>query len=175
MFVTSRLRIYEPARLISTIPHDCCTTLAEAATWSRSALKVVVSLPCRVLLDEVAGAYASGDVVALKALYAEDALVCSAALPDSVFTRDQVFARKDILQRTALIGPIDLIPIDESAGLLRATVRTTRDGVYQSAERVWLLTFTDGLIYRQRVLASREAAVDLYQRHGIGLGMEPPA
>ena len=130
-------------------------------------------MPCRVLLDQVAEVYASGDVAALKALYAEDALVCSAALPDTVFTRDEVFARQDILQRTALIGPIDLIPIDETAGLLRATVRTQKpDGQFQSAERVWLLTFKDGLIYRQRVLESREAAADLYQRHGIGLDMD---
>ena len=130
-------------------------------------------MPCRVLLDQVAEAYGSGDVAALKALYAEDALVCSASLPDAVFTRDEVFAREDLLQRTALIGPIELIPIDETAGLLRATVRTQKpDGQFQSAERVWLLTFKDGLIYRQRVLASREAAADLYQQHGIGLDMD---
>ena len=129
-------------------------------------------MPCRVLLDQVAEAYATGDVAALKALYAEDALVCSAALPDTALTRDEVFAREDILQRTALIGPIDLIPIDETAGLLRATVRTqTAKVIYQSAERVWLLTFKDGLIYRQRVLESRAAAADLYQRHGIDLDM----
>ena len=136
-------------------------------------MKVVVPVPCRVLLDQVAEAYATGDAAALKALYAEDALICSAALPDTVLTRDEMFAREDLLKRTALIGPIDLIPIDETAGLLRATVRTQSSaGVYRSAERVWLLTFQDGLIYRQRVLESREIAADLYRRHGVSLDIE---
>ena len=72
-----------------------------------------------------------------------------------------------------LIGPSDLIPIDESAGMLRATVRTqTPDGTYESAERVWLLTFKEGLIYRQRVLESREEAANIYQQNGISLGMD---
>ena len=136
-------------------------------------MKVGVPVPCRVLLDQVAEAYATGDAAGLKALYAEGALICSAALPDTVLTRDEMFAREDLLQRTALIGPIDLIPIDETAGLLRATVRTQApEGGYQSAPRVWLLTFKDGLIYRQRVLESREAAADMYQRHGIELDMD---
>ena len=132
-------------------------------------------MSCRALLDQVAEAYSEGDPVALKALYAEDALVSSAAAPDLVVGRDDIFERDDVLRRTRLIGAIDLIPIDESAGLIRATVRTQRpDGQFQSADRVWVLTFKDGLIHRQRVLGSREEAADLYRRHGIGLGMEPP-
>lgn len=132
-------------------------------------------MPCRALLDQVAEAYGAGDRSALKALYADDALVSSAAAPDVVVGRDELFERDDLLRRTTLIGAIDLIPIDESAGMLRATVRTQKpDGQYQSAERVWLLTFKDGLIYRQQVLESGEGAADLYQRRGIGLGMELP-
>ena len=133
-------------------------------------------MPCRALLDRVVEDYAAGDALGLKALYAEDALVSSAAAPDLVLRRDEVFERDDLLRRTMLIGAIDLIPIDEFAGLLRATVRTqTAEGLYQSAERVWLLTFKDGLIYRQRVLESREEAEAIYQRQGTGLGMQPPA
>jgi hypothetical protein len=125
------------------------------------------------LLDQVAEAYGAGDRAALKALYADDAVISSAAAPDVVLGRDELFERDDLLRRTTLVGAIDLIPIDESAGMLRAAVRTQKpDGQYQSAERVWLLTFKDGLIYRQQVLESGDAAARLYQRHGIGLRME---
>ena len=132
-------------------------------------------MPCRVLLDQVAEAYATGDAAALKALYAEDALICSAALPDTVLTRDEMFAREDLLQRTALIGPIDLIPIDETAGLLRATVRTQTPGCLP-VRGTCLAADVQGRPYLPAAgLESREVAADLYQRHGIDLDMnEPP-
>jgi len=130
-------------------------------------------VPCRVLLDDVAEAYASGDVSALVDLYDENALICSAAEPDVAVRRDELFDRSDVLQRTHLVGAIDRIPIDETAGLLRATARTAAaDGRYRpAAEHVWLLTFRDNLIYRQRVLGSRADAIAFYARHGVDLGM----
>ena len=57
-------------------------------------MKVGVPVPCRVLLDQVAEAYATGDAAGLKALYAEGALICSAALPDTVLT-----PRRDVRTR----------------------------------------------------------------------------
>ena len=132
-------------------------------------------MSCRVELDAVVGAYADGDVAALRALYADDALICSAAAPDSVLGRDEMFSREDVLHRTRLIGAINLIPIDESAGLIQATVRTEQpDGLYKSADRVWLLTFKGGLIHRQVVLTSEQEAFDLYENHGVGLGIDSP-
>src|SRR3954469_8042279 len=98
-------------------------------------------MPSRVLLDRLAEAYADADVPALRALYTDDALICSAAAPDKVLERDETFDRPDVLQRTRLIGAIERLPIDERAGMLRATVRTrTPEGGYQSGESVWLLT-----------------------------------
>ena len=134
-------------------------------------------MPCRVLLDQVTEAYTSGDVPALISLYDEDALICGAAEPDAIMGRDELFMRTDVLQRTHLVGPIEVIPIDQTAGLLRATARSaTEDGRYQpAAERIWLLTFRDGLVYRQRALDSREEAADLYTRYGVELGMAPAA
>ena len=133
-------------------------------------------MTCRLLLDEIADAYTSGDIRALINLYDENALICSAAEPGVLMRRADLFERSDVLQRTHLVGPIDVIPLDENAGLLRATARTaTDDGRYQPAAlRVWLLTFRDGLVYRQRVFASREEAVALYTAHGVALGMDLP-
>ena len=127
-----------------------------------------------VLLDQITEAYTSGDVPALISLYDEDALICGAAEPDTIMGRDELFVRSDVLQRTHLVGPIDVIPIDQTAGLLRAVARSTTNGRYQpAAERIWLLTFRDGLVYRQRALDSREEAADLYTRYGVELGMAP--
>jgi len=136
----------------------------------------VIPLPCRVLLDEVADAYVRGDIRALIRLYDEQALLCGAAQPDEIRGRDELFERSNVLQRTHLVGSIDVIPIDETAGILRAIARTaTDDGRYQPAvERVWLLTFRDGLVYRQRVLESRADAIALYAKHGVELGMHHP-
>ena len=83
-------------------------------------------MPCRVLLDQVAETYTSGDVPALISLYDEDALICGAAEPDVILGRDELFMRSDVLQWTHLVGPIDVIPIDQTAGLLRA-VRSFSD------------------------------------------------
>src|SRR3954447_6354873 len=111
-----------------------------------------VLMPSRVLLDRVAQAYAAADIQVLKSLYADDALICSAAAPERVLGRDETFDRVDVLQRTRLIGAVERISIDGSAGMLRAAVRTrTPDGAYKSGERIWLLTFRDDLIMRQRV------------------------
>ena len=132
----------------------------------------VIPAPCRDLLDQIADAYADEDVPRLVLLYDESALICSAAEPDVVVSRDELFERSDVLQRTHLVGAIDRIPIDADAGLLRATGRTTADGRYQpAAEHVWLLTFRDNLVYRQRVLGSRADAIAFYARHGVDLGM----
>ena len=130
-------------------------------------------MPCRVLLDRVVETYTSGDVPALISLYAEDALICAASEPDTIMGRDELFVRSDMLQRTQLVGPVDVIPIDQTAGLLRAVARSATDGRYQPAEeRFLLLTFRDELVYRQRAFDSRAEAVDLYARHGVELGME---
>ena len=132
-------------------------------------------MPCRVLLDQVAEAYASADVRALSDLYDENALICSAAEPDAVVSRDELFERSDVLKRTHIVGAIDLIPIDANAGLLRATARTAADGRYRpAAEYVWLLTFRNSLVYRQRVHATRADAIAFYARHGVELGMHQP-
>ena len=136
----------------------------------------VIPVPCRLLLDEVADAYARGDIRELINLYDEEALLCSAAEPDEVRGRDELFERSDVLQRTHLVGSIEVIPIDETAGILRAIARiATGGGRYQPAEeRVWLLTFRDGLVYRQRVVESRADAIALYAKHGVELGMHHP-
>ena len=130
-------------------------------------------MPSRVLLDRIADAYAAGDLSALKTLYAEDALIFSAAAPELIMGREEVFAGGDVLNRTQLIGSIDLIPIDENAGMLRASARTAdvRGGFRTFDELVWLLTFSDGLIWRQRVLESRDEATAIYQRYGLDLGL----
>ena len=134
----------------------------------------VIEVPCRVLLDQIAEAYSHGDRHALMALYREDALVCSAADPDTPTGRDDLFGRGDVLQRTQLIGAIDLISIDEAAGLIRANARVAvGQGHYRTTERVWLLTFKEGLVHRQRVLGSRDEALALYAAHGMDLGMHP--
>ena len=133
-------------------------------------------MPCRVLLDQVTEAYTSRDVPALISLYDEGALICGAAQPDVIMGRDELFMRSDVLQRTQLIGPIDVIPIDQTAGLLRAMARSATNGRYQpAAERIWLLTVREGLVYRQRALDSREEAADLYARYGVELGMTQAA
>ena len=101
-------------------------------------------MPCRALLDQIAEAYSHADRNALMALYREDALVCSAAEPDTAVGRDELFGRADVLQRTQLIGAIDLISIDEAAGLIRANARVAvGQGQYRTTERVWLLTFKE--------------------------------
>jgi hypothetical protein len=136
----------------------------------------VIPVPCRVLLDQVTEAYTSGDVPALISLYDEDALICGAAEPDTVMSRDELFMRSDMVKRTHLVGPIDVIPIDQTAGLVRAIARSATNGRYQpAAERIWLLTFKGGLVYRQRVFGSRAEAADLYARYGVELGMAPAA
>jgi hypothetical protein len=134
----------------------------------------VVEVPCRALLDQIAEAYSHADRNALMALYREDALVCSAAEPDTAVGRDELFGRADVLQRTQLIGAIDLISIDEAAGLIRANTRVAvGQGQYRTTERVWLLTFKEGLVHRQRVLGSRDEALALYAARGMDLGMNP--
>ena len=132
-------------------------------------------MPCRDLLDQVVETYTSGDVPAFISSY-RGALICGAAEPDTIMGRDELFIHSDVLQRTHLVGPIDVIPIDQTAGLLRAVARSATDGRFRPAtERIWILTFKAGLVYRQRVVDSREEAADLYARYGVELGMKPAA
>ncbi len=133
-------------------------------------------MPCRELLDRVAEAYVHGDRRELKEFYVEDALICSAAEPDIPRSREEFFERTDLLQRTQLIGSLDLIPIDATAGLISATARSLgQDGGYRATQRVWLLTFKDGLVYRQRICATRQEAQEIYARDGLELGMRGAA
>jgi hypothetical protein len=128
-------------------------------------------VPSRALLDRLADAYAQGST-ALPSLYHEDALVCIAADPDTAITRDELFGRPELLRRTSLIGPVERIPIDERAGLLHAAARVaTPEGGFRSTRLVWLLTFKEGLVYRQRIHDSRDDAVAAYARDGLDLGL----
>ncbi len=133
-------------------------------------------MPCRALLDQVAIAFAGGDVHELRALYDKSALICTAADHDTVLSADELFEWRDLLKRTHVVGPFDQITIDERAGLLRAVARVANnDGEYRpAAECFWLLTFKEGLVFRQRVLDSREEAIELYKLHGLELGMSKP-
>ena len=89
-------------------------------------------MPCRVLLDQITEAYTSGDVPALISLYDEDALICGAAEPDTIMGRDELFVRSDVLHRTHLVGPIDVIPIDQTE-LWLVPRRTAATNLPQSA------------------------------------------
>jgi hypothetical protein len=111
----------------------------------------VIPVPCHVLLDHLAEAYSSGDKDSLASLYADDALICTAAEPDAVIGRDEHFGRPDLLHRTQLLGAIERIPIDATGGLIRATARiAAKSGGFEPAtEHVWLVTFNDGLVHRQ--------------------------
>ena len=135
-------------------------------------------MPCRALLDQIAEAYSHADRNALMALYREDALRCSAAEPDTTVGRDELFGRADVLQRTQLIGAIDLISIDEAAGLIRANARiAVGQGQYRTTERVWLLTFKEGLVLspaRSRI-ARRSARSVRGARHGSWDAPSPPS
>jgi hypothetical protein len=136
----------------------------------------VIPVPCRILLDRLADAYSSGDKNALASLYAESALISTAADPDAVVGKDEHFGRVDLLYRSQLIGSIERISIDDNGGLIRATARiSTPSGRFQPAvEYVWLVTFEDELVYRQKALASREEALAIYGLHGVDLGMHLP-
>jgi hypothetical protein len=128
-------------------------------------------VPSRALLDRLTDAYGHGSIT-LHSLYHEEALVYIASDPDNAIARDDLFGRPELPQPTSLIGPVERIPIDERAGLLHAAARVaTSDGGYRSTQLVWLITFKDELVYRQRIHATRSEAVADEARNGVGLGL----
>ena len=129
-------------------------------------------MPSRALLDQVAEAFNAKDIPRLVQLYHPDALISNSRTPDVPLTRDATFANPDVLRNVHVIGPLEVLPIDERAGILRATARVQSDhGALTKANHVWLLSFVDGLVYRQRIVDSREAAEALYAANGLELGL----
>jgi hypothetical protein len=133
-------------------------------------------LPSRALLDRVSQAYGhgldQGDWEPAKRLYHRDALIL-ASRQETDFITPAEFLDPDALRRIFLIGPREIIPIDEHAGLIRGTARFQDEhDRFRTLERVWLFTFRDGLIYRQQITETVEEAETVYRRLGVDLRMQ---
>lgn len=135
-------------------------------------------MPSRALLDRASEAYGLGieqhDWEPLRRLYHPSALIDTPLRPGIFIPPPVFFENEDALHRTFIAGPRELVPIDENAGLVVGRLRSRNGDGFRTVERVWLLTFADGLIYRQRSLTSAAEARALYEEHGHDLGMRGP-
>lgn len=132
-------------------------------------------MPSRALLDRASEAYGLGierqDWGPLRRLYHPQALIDTPLRPGAFIPPEAFFHDEDALRRTFIAGPRALVPIDEHAGMVLGQLRSRSDDGFRTVDRVWLLTFADDLIFRQRNLPSPAEAQALYERHGVTLAM----
>lgn len=131
--------------------------------------------PLRVtaLHDALAAAFNARRWDHVRALYHDDALLRTVAAQHRVLDPDElmeVFARLD---KTAyLIGPEQaVIPIDDDAVMVMASLRYERGRGVAHDQKCWLLTFKDDLVYRSSDYTNENAARAAYAEHGIDLGI----
>lgn len=126
-----------------------------------------------VLIEAVAEAFGNGEWEALRSLYHDDALLCTMAAHERIVGPDElveIFAALD--STTYQIGDTQTEAIDDHAVIVSGPLRypqETGDTAY--AERSWLLTFKDGLVFRSNSYASAERARTAYLQYGIEIGI----
>src|SRR5262249_55509948 len=115
-------------------------------------------LPATALVEAVAEAFDNGDWDALRALYHDDALLCTMAAHERIVGPDELMEIFSSLDSTMYqVGDTQTDAIDDHAVIVSGPLRypqETGDTAY--AAKSWLLTFKDGLVFRTNSYASPE-------------------
>jgi ketosteroid isomerase-like protein len=125
------------------------------------------------LIEAVAEAFDGGDWEALRALYHDDALLCTMAAHERIVGPDELIEIFKALDTTTYqIGDTDTEAIDDHAVIVSGPLRYPQEsGDTAYAAKSWVLTFKDELVYRSNSYPSPERARTAYVQHGIDLGM----
>jgi hypothetical protein len=120
-------------------------------------------------------AFATHAWARLRTMYRDDALLVSVAGGSEALGPDETIsaiasAAHDVVYSIGFGMPER---IDEHAAVVRGTVRgRLPDGRGSTLrQRVWIVTYLDGRLYRMRVYQNREEAQRDYRDHGVGLGL----
>ena len=125
------------------------------------------------LHDALADAFNARQWDAVRALYHDDALLCTVAAQHEILGPDElmkVFARLD--DTNYAIGQQQrVVPIDDNAIMVLASLRYENTRGVAHDQKCWLLTFKDDLVFRSRDYTGEEAARAAYAENGLELGI----
>jgi ketosteroid isomerase-like protein len=123
------------------------------------------------LLEHVAAAYNRKDWRALRALYHDEARLCTSAAGDRVVGPDELMDVFEELEDSSYaVGTTTTRALDEHAVLVSGRLRYPRPGGGMGdGHRSWILTFKDGLVWRSCFYRSDDDARAAYEKHGIDL------
>lgn len=127
------------------------------------------------LVEAVAEAFDGADWEALRALYHDDALLCTMAAHERIVGPDELIEVFSALDSTTYqIGDTHTEAVDDHAVIVSGPLRYPQEsGDTAYATKSWILTFKDGLVFRSNSYPSPERARTAYLQYGIGLGMSP--
>jgi hypothetical protein len=125
------------------------------------------------LIDAVADAFNRADWARLRVLYHDEARLSTVAAHERIVGPDElvrIFA--ELENTTYAIGETVTEAIDDDAVIVSGHMRyPLEDGGVAYAEKSWVLTFKDGLLFRSKSYASTDKARTAYQQYGVALGM----
>ena len=125
------------------------------------------------LHDALASAFNARQWDEVRALYHDDALLCTVAAQHQVLGPDELMVVFAGLDKTAyLIGAEQrVVPIDDHAVIVTAPLRYEHGRGVAHDQKCWLLTFKDDLVFRSCDYATEAAARGAYAEHGIEIGI----
>jgi hypothetical protein len=129
------------------------------------------------VVAELSRVFASRDWGAMRGLYHPDALVFTVTGGPEPLAADEIVAELERASQDFIyfVTGSDPSAIDEHAAIATGRIRRRMpQGGFEDAAHVWLLTVREGLIYRQGVYRSSEAASVAYARLGVSLGVGDP-
>jgi hypothetical protein len=126
------------------------------------------------VVSKLSRIFGSSDWEAMRALYHPEALLQTVTRGSEPVTPDELIAGLERASRDTWFSVQSWknIAIDDHAVIIVGRMRRSMpSGGFEDVSHVWLLTVRDGLIYRQGVFSTADAAADTYRHFGMSLGV----
>ena len=133
--------------------------------------QIAVSQALR-LLEAISDAFSTGDWERLRSLYHDDARIVSVAAGERILGPDELI---EVLsgQENSSYSTDDTKTeaFDENAVVVYGTVRERDEVGTLFLTSAWVLTFSDGLVWRSKAYRSIDEARAAYKNQGLDLGL----
>ena len=133
--------------------------------------QIAVSRALR-LLEAISDAFSTGDWERLRSLYHDDARIVSVAAGERILGPDELI---EVLsgQENSSYSTDDTKTeaFDENAVVVYGTVRERDEAGTLFLTSAWVLTFSDGLVWRSKAYRSIDEARAAYENQGLDLGL----
>ena len=125
------------------------------------------------LLEALSDAFTTGDWERLRSLYHDDARIVSVAAGEKILGPDELIEVLSALDENRSYSTDDTKTeaFDHNAVVVYGILRERDEVGTMFTESAWVLTFSDGLVWRSKAYPSLREARAAYEELGLDLGL----